>query len=67
MNFSSETIVFSCAAIVFFSCERDSTRDAVRVTFDFFERFFEVVAIKKRDGLPSQAKLRTWPERFTQW
>jgi len=33
-------------ATVFFSCERDSTRDAVRVTFGFFDRFLGVVAIK---------------------
>jgi hypothetical protein len=48
--FSCAAINFSCLAIVFFSCERDSTRDAVRITFDFFERFLGVVAIKKRNG-----------------
>ena len=40
-------IVFFCEAIVFFSCETDSTRDAVRVTFDFFERLLAVVAIEE--------------------
>jgi hypothetical protein len=43
-------------------------RDAVRVTFEFFERFLGVVAIKKTETeRPSQAKLKTWPDRFTLW
>src|SRR5262249_6607052 len=50
-------IVFSFVAIVFFSSEIDSTRDAV---LDFFERFLGVVAIETETGRPSQ----TWPDRY---
>ena len=47
MVFSCEAIVFSCVAMIFFSCERVSMRDGVGVAFDFFERFLGVVAIEK--------------------